>query len=171
MNEIINNIELIRDNMILIQRNYNHIQFADQVNQYEQNSIINFDNNFDDNQDDIEFYAGIVERVINHLRNNQIVPNYISCINVLHYVNNNNVDNEINNIQIEENVSEDELDNPVDNIVAAAEESTCTICLLDINVGDIVTLTPCNHMFHPGCFRPWYDSGHHTCPVCRHDFD
>ena len=89
MNDIINNTELIRDNMILIQRNYNHIQFADQINQYEQNSIINFDNNFDDNQDDIEFYARIVERVINHLRNNQIVPNNISCINVLHYVNNN----------------------------------------------------------------------------------
>jgi hypothetical protein len=43
---------------------------------------------------------------------------------------------------------------------------TCTICLETFVPGEQVVVTPCNHMFHPGCLTPWV-KGHGNCPVCR----
>ncbi|KAK3133138.1 hypothetical protein QOZ80_6AG0532860 [Eleusine coracana subsp. coracana] len=50
---------------------------------------------------------------------------------------------------------------------AAPEEKTCTICLETFVPREQVVLTPCNHMFHPGCLTPWV-KGHGNCPVCRY---
>ncbi|GAA0140639.1 ubiquitin-protein ligase [Lithospermum erythrorhizon] len=44
----------------------------------------------------------------------------------------------------------------------------CAICLEDLRIKEVVTLTPCNHMFHDDCIVPWVKS-HGSCPVCRNN--
>ncbi|XP_055823332.1 uncharacterized protein LOC129891882 isoform X2 [Solanum dulcamara] len=42
----------------------------------------------------------------------------------------------------------------------------CSICLEDFVPKEMVTVTPCRHMFHEDCIVPWVKS-HGSCPVCR----
>ncbi|KAI3744812.1 hypothetical protein L1987_57905 [Smallanthus sonchifolius] len=42
----------------------------------------------------------------------------------------------------------------------------CVVCLDDFEPREMVTLTPCNHMFHENCIVPWVKS-RGQCPVCR----
>ncbi|CAL5369177.1 unnamed protein product [Camellia sinensis] len=46
------------------------------------------------------------------------------------------------------------------------EGKRCAICLDDFEPKQLVTLTPCNHMFHEECIVPWVKS-YGQCPVCR----
>ncbi|KAJ9550299.1 hypothetical protein OSB04_014344 [Centaurea solstitialis] len=42
----------------------------------------------------------------------------------------------------------------------------CAVCLEDFEPREMVTLTPCDHMFHEDCIVPWVKS-RGQCPVCR----
>ncbi|KAK4342262.1 hypothetical protein RND71_038078 [Anisodus tanguticus] len=42
----------------------------------------------------------------------------------------------------------------------------CSICLEDFVPKEMVTVTPCSHIFHEDCIVPWVTS-HGSCPVCR----
>lgn len=46
------------------------------------------------------------------------------------------------------------------------DEKNCAICLEDFEPRQMVTLTPCSHMFHEECIVPWVIN-HGQCPVCR----
>nr|XP_043606879.1 probable E3 ubiquitin-protein ligase XERICO [Erigeron canadensis] len=46
------------------------------------------------------------------------------------------------------------------------DDKRCAICLDDFRAREMVTLTPCNHMFHDNCIVPWVKSNG-QCPVCR----
>ncbi|GLT93978.1 hypothetical protein SLE2022_117420 [Rubroshorea leprosula] len=46
------------------------------------------------------------------------------------------------------------------------EGKRCAVCLEDFVAKEVVTVTPCNHMFHEECIVPWVKS-HGLCPVCR----
>lgn len=43
---------------------------------------------------------------------------------------------------------------------------TCAICTEELCDGCRVTRTPCSHVFHVDCLRPWLKK-RHTCPLCR----
>lgn len=43
----------------------------------------------------------------------------------------------------------------------------CAICLDDFEAREVVTVTPCKHMFHEDCIIPWVKS-QGRCPVCRY---
>lgn len=43
---------------------------------------------------------------------------------------------------------------------------TCTICLDQVNKGDLVRSLPCLHQFHANCIDPWLRQ-QGTCPVCK----
>nr|CAD2183061.1 unnamed protein product [Meloidogyne enterolobii] len=45
----------------------------------------------------------------------------------------------------------------------------CSICLYNIEEGQLAQLTPCGHIFHVNCFWTWYKD-HHNCPFCRKAF-
>lgn len=46
------------------------------------------------------------------------------------------------------------------------EMPTCTICLVEINLGEEALLVPCGHIFHSKCVEQWL-SMNNTCPTCR----
>ncbi|XP_052197951.1 E3 ubiquitin-protein ligase SDIR1-like [Diospyros lotus] len=49
---------------------------------------------------------------------------------------------------------------------ASSEELTCTICLEQVNMGELVRSLPCLHQFHTNCIDPWLRQ-QGTCPVCK----
>ncbi|BBH04753.1 RING/U-box superfamily protein [Prunus dulcis] len=46
------------------------------------------------------------------------------------------------------------------------DELTCSICLEQVNGGDLVRSLPCLHQFHANCIDPWLRQ-QGTCPVCK----
>ncbi|KAF7120925.1 hypothetical protein RHSIM_Rhsim13G0078200 [Rhododendron simsii] len=49
---------------------------------------------------------------------------------------------------------------------ALEDELTCTICLEQVNRGELVRSLPCLHQFHANCIDPWLRQ-QGTCPVCK----
>uniref|UniRef100_J3LMF2 RING-type E3 ubiquitin transferase n=1 Tax=Oryza brachyantha TaxID=4533 RepID=J3LMF2_ORYBR len=47
------------------------------------------------------------------------------------------------------------------------DELTCTVCLEQVIVGDLLRSLPCLHQFHANCIDPWLRQ-QGTCPVCKH---
>lgn len=45
-------------------------------------------------------------------------------------------------------------------------KAECTICIEELNKGDIVVYLPCKHWFHEECANMWLRE-HNTCPICR----
>ena len=42
----------------------------------------------------------------------------------------------------------------------------CSICMDEVEIGQEVTVLPCNHWFHGECVTAWLKE-HDTCPHCR----
>lgn len=53
------------------------------------------------------------------------------------------------------------------NIKAPEDELTCSVCLEQVNVGELVRSLPCLHQFHSNCIDPWLRQ-QGTCPVCKY---
>ena len=45
-------------------------------------------------------------------------------------------------------------------------KAECSVCMDAVDVGDEVTVLPCNHWFHGDCVGAWLKE-HDTCPHCR----
>ena len=45
-------------------------------------------------------------------------------------------------------------------------KAECSICMDNVEIGDEVTVLPCNHWFHGQCVKSWLGE-HDTCPHCR----
>lgn len=52
------------------------------------------------------------------------------------------------------------------NKKALEDELTCTVCLEQVNGGELVRSLPCLHQFHATCIDPWLRQ-QGTCPVCK----
>ncbi|XP_039114803.1 E3 ubiquitin-protein ligase SIRP1-like [Dioscorea cayenensis subsp. rotundata] len=50
--------------------------------------------------------------------------------------------------------------------VKIQENTSCSVCLEDLEIGAEVREMPCKHSFHNGCLVPWLEL-HSSCPVCR----
>ena len=50
--------------------------------------------------------------------------------------------------------------------ISLPNKSYCTICLSDMQKGDIATILPCTHNFHDNCIREWLER-HPNCPICK----
>lgn len=52
-------------------------------------------------------------------------------------------------------------------------DSSCSICLLDYEVGNVIIRSSrrvCRHAFHRDCILVWLGNGKKRCPVCRNFF-
>lgn len=58
---------------------------------------------------------------------------------------------------------------PID-LVDGDPHVNCGICRRTINERDAQMTTPCGHIFHFQCLRPWM-AGHATCPICRQNLN
>lgn len=56
--------------------------------------------------------------------------------------------------------------NAVGSMKSSEDELTCSICLEQVNIGDVIRSLPCLHQFHANCIDPWLRQ-QGTCPVCK----
>lgn len=47
------------------------------------------------------------------------------------------------------------------------DDLTCSVCLEQVNAGELIRSLPCLHQFHTNCIDPWLRQ-QGTCPVCKH---
>uniref|UniRef100_A0A7N0TDD1 RING-type E3 ubiquitin transferase n=1 Tax=Kalanchoe fedtschenkoi TaxID=63787 RepID=A0A7N0TDD1_KALFE len=52
------------------------------------------------------------------------------------------------------------------NTKTASDGLTCTVCLEQVNQGELVRTLPCLHQFHVNCIDPWLRQ-QGTCPICK----
>ena len=51
-----------------------------------------------------------------------------------------------------------------------SSENTCCVCFEEFGGNKPVKKTPCGHMIHAECLKPWLNVAR-TCPICRTDLD
>ncbi|KIX07481.1 uncharacterized protein Z518_02134 [Rhinocladiella mackenziei CBS 650.93] len=51
-------------------------------------------------------------------------------------------------------------------ILGSEGKAECSICMDNVELGDEVTVLPCNHWFHGDCVKEWLKESD-TCPHCR----
>ncbi|CAA6655006.1 unnamed protein product [Spirodela intermedia] len=56
---------------------------------------------------------------------------------------------------------------PDANIKSPDDELLCSVCLEQVNVGELIRSLPCLHQFHASCIDPWLRQ-QGTCPICKH---
>ncbi|XP_028792684.1 E3 ubiquitin-protein ligase SDIR1 isoform X2 [Neltuma alba] len=56
--------------------------------------------------------------------------------------------------------------NAAGSMKAPDDELTCSVCLEQVNVGDLLRSLPCLHQFHANCIDPWLRQ-QGTCPICK----
>ena len=47
-------------------------------------------------------------------------------------------------------------------------KNECSICKDNYKKGEVITIMPCEHVFHDDCLIPWLKR-HNSCPVCRYE--
>lgn len=56
------------------------------------------------------------------------------------------------------------------NTVEVDEAEMCSVCLVEMEVGSIVSRLPCTHEFHVNCVGEWFTRTR-SCPMCRRGLD
>ena len=46
------------------------------------------------------------------------------------------------------------------------ENDSCAICVSDFEIGEMVTMIPCSHLFHSECIKKWLMINL-SCPICK----
>ncbi|KAL5569053.1 hypothetical protein UlMin_025628 [Ulmus minor] len=54
----------------------------------------------------------------------------------------------------------------VGNMKSSDDDLICSVCLEQVNMGELVRSLPCLHQFHASCIDPWLRQ-QGTCPVCK----
>lgn len=53
-----------------------------------------------------------------------------------------------------------------EDMLGPEHKAECSICMDEVNIGEVVTELPCKHWFHHSCVSAWLIE-HDTCPHCR----
>ncbi|CAA0809430.1 E3 ubiquitin-protein ligase SDIR1 [Striga hermonthica] len=59
-----------------------------------------------------------------------------------------------------------DLTNAQAGLKSSDDELTCSVCLEQVNAGELIRSLPCLHQFHVTCIDPWLRQ-QGTCPVCK----
>jgi hypothetical protein len=164
INNDINNDNINNDN---INDNINNDINNDNIN----NDNINNDNiNNDNNNDNIN---NDINNINNSDSDDNIEDNNENPFTILNLVfnllNHNNNNNNNNNTFEDVVVTTKEEDiNKLKKIVLETNlDINCSICLDNLNDGDIIIELSCLHKFHSICIETYLSRYNHKCPICR----
>ncbi|KAG5607512.1 hypothetical protein H5410_029004 [Solanum commersonii] len=73
---------------------------------------------------------------------------------------------EINALPVHKYKKKQEPANAVGVTKNSDDELTCSVCLEQVNDGELIRSLPCLHQFHANCIDPWLRQ-RGTCPVCK----
>lgn len=62
--------------------------------------------------------------------------------------------------------NKEDIANAVGSTKASNDDLTCTVCLEQVNGGELIRSLPCLHQFHANCIDPWLRQ-QGTCPMCK----
>ena len=68
-----------------------------------------------------------------------------------------------------EDMSSVALDDPSEPLLDHNSHTACSICLENYEVGEMVRVLPCRHVFHTDCIVPWLTTRASCCPLCKAD--
>ena len=67
-------------------------------------------------------------------------------------------------------LNEQEMENisqvAIDRTMLDGQQPSCSICIVDYELDEMVSQLICGHRFHPECIRQWVESNR-SCPYCR----
>ena len=92
---------------------------------------------------------GSLVSVINNLVSNPISINGQSLQNVVVSMDDKDID-KLNSVKLESNL-----------------DSNCSICMGQMENGEMVTNLVCSHTFHTDCIQPYLKEYNYKCPICR----
>jgi cbb3-type cytochrome oxidase subunit 3 len=124
------------------------------------NNILNNDNNLNQNEEIQPSSNIILNNIINVLNHNE-----------LEHINENQAKIKMTKTLIN-NYLDNELKGKKFSSINDKKITKCTICIEDFQDENIVSVTPCNHIFHFECIKKWMinDINHIKCPLCNHQF-
>ncbi|KAL9165094.1 hypothetical protein ABFS82_06G149100 [Erythranthe guttata] len=59
-----------------------------------------------------------------------------------------------------------DVSNAQTGLKSSDDDLTCSVCLEQVNAGEVIRSLPCLHQFHVNCIDPWLRQ-QGTCPVCK----
>lgn len=106
-------------------------------------------------------------------------------LNILSFFDNNNIDpfdlrpfssndDILENISQPERARTEDINIPVydyEKVLQDTEkeyDNTCSICLIDFNNEDKVSITECDHIYHNDCIKKWLRINN-TCCICKQE--
>lgn len=105
--------------------------------------------------------------VFSFLPNNNLINN----TNIVNQILSNmtNIVNNTNNTQEDVNITMDKDD--IDNLeilkYSSDKNTSCSICLMDVEKDDEIFKIKCDHFFHKDCLEKWLSDYNYLCPICR----
>lgn len=64
-------------------------------------------------------------------------------------------------------IAEEELNKESPEELAKEASKECTVCLQNIEKGELIRTLPCKHFFHSACVSEWLTKYADECPLCR----
>lgn len=99
----------------------------------------------------------------------QNISNFLSqatnLINVLNSISNNIAPQNMEDVAV--TLDKNDLEKIETKVLSEKLETTCSVCMCDMDKDEEVSILPCKHVFHTDCINEWLVKYNYKCPICR----
>ena len=99
----------------------------------------------------------------------QNISNFLSqatnLINVLNSISNNIAPQNMEDVAV--TLDKKDLEKIETKVLSEKLETTCSVCMCDMDKDEEVSILPCKHVFHTDCINEWLVKYNYKCPICR----
>ena len=99
----------------------------------------------------------------------QNISNFLSqatnLINVLNSISNNIAPQNMEDVAV--TLDKKDLEKIETKVLSEKLETTCSVCMCDMDKDEEVSILPCKHVFHTDRINEWLVKYNYKCPICR----